>query len=1132
MLEYKRDRSSFDMKKQLFLLFFVAVFPLFLSIVAMGQDNISTNTPPPKLLWEIGTPDNRCLELALAPTNYTRYREDSYFMVGHSKPAEDWCYIHPGPKDEWAQTIPHIFTVLFYLKSVETQENAQLNLYLLEFNKTYPPNLTVYVNGANFPVRLPPGKGTDEFLSIFDGSLPSARKIEISFPSSLLRLGENVIQFTVSSGSWFIYDAVQLFTPSKFELAEPKKTVLRIGKPIPIPLVTSVEEKELRDIKIPIRCYGQPFEGKISITNNDPMDINLQPGWNTIYYPVKEVDKDTFSSIEIKEEDKTVATRDFVIPPAKQKTLYLIPHSHNDIGYTHIQTDVLKIQQENLTKALELIEKTKDYPPEAQFHWSAEVLWAVKSFWQVADEGTKERFKKAVNDGYFELPALFTNQLTGLCNGEELTHLLDEAHYVSNELGTTIDSALITDVPGYTWGLIPVLAQAGVKYFSIGPNLSWRVGNILEVWGDKPFYWASPCGKYKVLTWIGLAGYSWFFGGTNAMPEQIRNYLAELEDRNFPYDITIARYSVASDNGPPDDKLPDFVKQWNEQHKTPKLVITTARKALQTFEEKYGKDVPVYAGEITPYWEDGSASSARETALNRNTVRKLMNVETLWALWFPDKYPGEKFQSTWENAVLYDEHTWGAHNSISEPDNPFVKEQWAIKKSFAENAEKGKNDLFNLFVNNFQPDYQTVSQIIVINPTPVNLTKVVTIPSSWGRKGNRVLKEGKPVPSQVLQSNDLVFIAHEIPAWGYTIFTIEAGTPENPEASVIVSDNTMQNGRLELIIDPQTGTIKSLKTQSDGEEFVKENTQYKTNEYLYTSGRNPENTKRAENIQIEIKEKGPVMGSILVRSTSVPGAKEIQHEYVLYANSDFVEVINSIDKEDIRTPEAVHYAFAFNIDNPNIRYQTPFAVVHLPEQQLHGSCKNYLTVQDWVDIQNNEKGITLFTPDVPMVEIGKITVDPIEVGWKKGLILEPHIFSYVMNNYWETNYKASQDGWHTFRYYIKPYKKNDSSNPDTLAKQLTSDLIVIPTHNTPQQLTPPVQITPNWVIYHVKYNPDEKAYIVRLFNPTSEPVPVQIKNASTTKPVIITSTLSNNPQSEPFTERTLNPWELLTLKIK
>ena len=33
-------------------------------------------------------------------------------------------------------------------------------------------------------------------------------------------------------------------------------------------------------------------------------------------------------------------------------------------------------------------------------------------------------------------------------------------------LNVKVESAMISDVPGYTWGIVPALAQAGVKYFS------------------------------------------------------------------------------------------------------------------------------------------------------------------------------------------------------------------------------------------------------------------------------------------------------------------------------------------------------------------------------------------------------------------------------------------------------------------------------------------------------------------------------------------------------------------------------------------------------------------------------------------------------------------------------------------
>ncbi len=51
---------------------------------------------------------------------------------------------------------------------------------------------------------------------------------------------------------------------------------------------------------------------------------------------------------------------------------------------------------------------------------------------------------------------------------------------------TGIDTAMISDVPGYTWGIVPVLAQSGIRYFSIGPNHCHRIGHTLAEWGDRP----------------------------------------------------------------------------------------------------------------------------------------------------------------------------------------------------------------------------------------------------------------------------------------------------------------------------------------------------------------------------------------------------------------------------------------------------------------------------------------------------------------------------------------------------------------------------------------------------------------------------------------------------------------------
>ena len=170
-------------------------------------------------------------------------------------------------------------------------------------------------------------------------------------------------------------------------------------------------------------------------------------------------------------------------PAAKSErpwVLYLLPHSHVDIGYTHVQTDVERRQWQNIEEAMELCRRTADYPPEARFKWNMEVLWAVESYLKQASPEKRAAFIEAVKRGQIGLDGLFGNELTGLCRPEELMHLTDYARRLAREHGVAIDSAMISDVPGYTWGLVPAMAQNGIKYFSIGPNHCHRIGLTLE----------------------------------------------------------------------------------------------------------------------------------------------------------------------------------------------------------------------------------------------------------------------------------------------------------------------------------------------------------------------------------------------------------------------------------------------------------------------------------------------------------------------------------------------------------------------------------------------------------------------------------------------------------------------------
>src|SRR5262249_26367691 len=157
--------------------------------------------------------------------------------------------------------------------------------------------------------------------------------------------------------------------------------------------------------------------------------------------------------------------------------------------------------------------------------------------------------------------------------------------------------------------------------------------------------------------------------------------ITHLEQMNYPYDLCYIRWSGHGDNAAPDAGLIDSVRQWNAAYDWPRLEIATVSEPFERLARAYAGRIPVARGDWTPYWEDCAGSSALETAMNRSTAERLVAAETLWAMLQPPAaFPARDFRAAWRGAMLYDEHTWGAHCSVSEPENPLTTGQWEIKR--------------------------------------------------------------------------------------------------------------------------------------------------------------------------------------------------------------------------------------------------------------------------------------------------------------------------------------------------------------------------------------------------------------------------------------------------------------------
>lgn len=1016
-------------------------------------------------MWSIGTVDRDTSGFALAPGNFAGFREDGYFAVGLSDPARDWPYIHPGPDDSWGGNRRHTFTIEFGVKSIPSAGSATLEIFLVDTHSVGPPSLRIGVNGHEFERTTPKGGGDASHRG--DPSQGKPTSVTVEFPFRLLHKGSNEISITSVSGSWMLYDAVQLYAPG----VEPAPSIrTRVSTVRANQVLLRKPGGPVQPVSIEIRHFGGATPARFHI-GDDVRQIEMNDGLTRLDLEMAPVTKPSKLKMRLELPDGSTAwTGSVEMKPVRPWTVYLLPHSHIDIGYTAQQSVVLQKQMANLDAAISLARKTADYPEGARFKWNAEVLWAVDAYLKQATDKQRETLVDAVHRGWVEMDALYSNELTGLCRPEELVRLVQPSVRIATETGKPIDTAMISDVPGYTWGIVPVLAQAGVKYFSMGPNPNDRIGLTAKAWADKPFYWRSPSGKEKILCWMTGTAYSWFHGQTLAQKgdSQMLVYLSNLADEGYPYDLVQVRYTVGGDNGPPDQTLPDTVKAWNERYASPRLVLGTTTEMFEALEAKYANVIPTVSGDFTPYWEDGAASSARETALNRASAERLSQVETLWSmLKSPTDFPAGEVDAAWRNVDLYSEHTWGAHNSISEPDIDFVKQQWAVKQAFALDADRQSRDILEGALRG--RGAVVADSVDVFNTSSWDRTDLVTVSAETSRAGDRVMDaDGQAVPSQRLKTGGLVFLARGVPAFGSRRYRIAAGTP--PAANARATATGLSASGIEVGVDAKTGAITGLNATSGS--LAKS-----LNEYLYVPGKDPKGAVTSGPATITVTESGPLVAELEIRSDA-PGAKSLVRSVRVVDGLDRVEVSNTIDKEAIRTKEGVHFKFDFDVPDGVVRMETPLAVVRPEKDQLPGACKNWCTVQRWLDVSNRKSGITIAPLDAPLVELGGITA---ETPWMSSILPTQTVYSYVMNNYWHTNYKADQSGPTTFRYALRPHKGFDALEAARFGTDVSRPLVAVPAAGSDPGV-PLLRVEPSTVnVETLRPTEDGKGWIIRLF---------------------------------------------------
>ncbi|RYG35722.1 hypothetical protein EON81_11895 [bacterium] len=1092
-----------------------------------------TPSPGDRVLWSIGQTDGKAAEFRLAAGGFAEYREDPIHFVGSSREG-DWPYVLPGPSDDWAKNGRHRGEIYFGLKGVAFDVKARLTVDLADTHPSSPPQFQLFVNGSHIADwHSPKGAGDDLILGRRATGKASTWTVEI--PAGKLKNGNNSIALWNHHGSWAVFDAVRLEGSETLETI-PLQSEVDLVAQAPRQAILRTKEGPRQPVGFEVTRIGAATPAKITVKGALPQYVVLKPGRQTFEIGIPPLKKVENVSVAVTAGPLTEKFN-LILQPVRPWTVYLFPHSHVDIGYTDIQTFIEQLHKRNLTDAIEVARESRLNPHDSKFRFNVEATWVLDRYLQTATPEQRTTVVKAIREKTLAISGGYANLLTGVMHPEELMQSFRYSRILQERLGLEFDTVSQTDVPGMTWGNLTALNEAGIENLVLMPNAGDRTGGVHRAWQDRPFYWVGPSGREKVLVWqtdpysVGV-GAGWdgdrtkIYRTDDPSGRFIENVIFPKLDRLlqnlYPYDIVGEPWSFI-DNSPIDGDVPKAAKAWNEKYLYPRVVLSTLSDACRELTRRYGAKLPAIKGDYTPYWEDGTGSSAAETAENRATTNRLIQAETQFALTNPNDYPAEEFLEAWRNVLLYSEHTWGAYNSTSEPDSDFVKAQWTIKKGFADTAERMSKSLLR------RSTPAPSGAIEIRNTNSWSRTDLVRLSAELTQAGDRVESEGgAPVPSQRLKTGELAVLVRDLPAFGSRRLKIGPGEAF-VEGQAGAAGSTLRSPEYEILLDGETGAVASLRSRTLGKELAAA----PLNQFLYLPGSELKGLEKNRAPRIETIEPGPLVASIRVTSDA-PGAKSLEQEITLVAGLDRVDLRNTLDKLPIREKEGVHFAFPFAVPSGQVRIDAPWALVRPDADQINGANKNWFTTQGYVDVSNAAFGVTCASLDAPLLEVGEISANLLGSQWNPDTWRQfvgptQTFYSWALNNHWHTNYRADQEGLLTFRYRLQAHGAFQADAASRLATGAQQPLLVAG-GTTP--VKPILTVSdPTVLVTRLTPSDDGKAFIVRLWAASAESKSVQLRWRSDLGAVTRTD-LSQKPGTK-LGERVEVPgWGVVTVRVE
>ena len=316
--------------------------------------------------------------------------------------------------------------------------------------------------------------------------------------------------------------------------------------------------------------------------------------------------------------------------PASLQTIHLVFKTHLDIGFTGFARDV---KEENFSSfipaAMDLAASLRRAGGEERFVWTTG-SWLIYEYLEQASSRDRRRMEEAIAAGDIAWHALPLTAHSELMDASLFQYGLSLSRELDARFGRKTIAGKMTDVPGHTRAIVPLLAEAGIRLLHIGVNPASMPPDVPQA-----FTWRSPDGSEVVVVYQ-----KGDYGGLTVVP-------------GVPAALSV--FHTLDNVGPPRrEHVEDAYRELRRRYPDASIAAST----LNDFAAGLlaaRPELPVVTGELGDTWIHGAGTDPAK-------IRRFRELCRMRSGWLEDGSAdaiSDGFAAFSRSLLLVPEHTWG-----------------------------------------------------------------------------------------------------------------------------------------------------------------------------------------------------------------------------------------------------------------------------------------------------------------------------------------------------------------------------------------------------------------------------------------------------------------------------------------